>query len=61
MTKIETYCDKCGAELHGVDNYEDTHIDIAWYLKRVDLCPACLEKLTDMIDGFFSKESEDTE
>ena len=61
MTEIKTYCDKCGKELVGMGNYEDTDIDINHYHERVDLCASCFEKLTDIVAEFFDKESEGTE
>jgi hypothetical protein len=61
MTEIKTYCDKCGAETTSMSDYEDTDIEINHYYKRVDLCALCFEKLTDMVENFFSKESEGTE
>ena len=59
MTEIKTYCDKCGVELVGIHNYEDTDIEIAHYYRRVDLCPVCFEKLTNIIEDFFYGEDND--
>lgn len=58
MTKIKIYCDKCGIELSQMQDYEDIDIEIAHYLKNVDLCASCFEKLTNVIEIFFNKESE---
>ena len=58
MTDIKTYCDKCGVELVNANSYEDTDIEVAHFRKRVDLCSACFEKLTDMISDFFEKGSK---
>lgn len=57
MTEIKTYCDKCGKEIT-MSDYDDMSIEINHYYKRVDLCASCFEKLTDMVEDFFNKESE---
>ena len=59
MTIVKTYCDKCGRELVGLDHYDDLDIEIATYLKSVDLCCKCFEKLTDHIEEFFEERNED--
>jgi hypothetical protein len=59
MTEIKTYCDKCGVETISMSDYEDTDIEINHYYKRVDLCASCFEKLTDIVEEFFNKESEE--
>lgn len=61
MTKIKTYCDKCGKETVSMSDYEDMNIEINHYYKRVDLCASCFEKLTDIVEEFFNKESEKEE
>lgn len=61
MTEIKTYCDKCGVETTSMSDYADTYIEINHYYKRVDLCASCFEKLTDIVENFFHKESEDTD
>lgn len=59
MTVVKTYCDKCGCELVGIDNYDDLDIEIAGYYKQVDLCAKCFEELTDYIENFFSERSKE--
>ena len=61
MTEIKTYCDKCGVVLTSMNDYEEVAIEINHYYKKVDLCASCFEKLTDIVENFFHKESEDTE
>ena len=59
--EFKTYCDKCGKELVGTENYENIHIDIHDYYDNVDLCASCFEKLIGLVRNFFDKKSEDTE
>ena len=61
MTIVKTYCDKCGCELVELDHYDDLSIEIANYLKEVDLCCKCFEKLTDHIENFFEERETDDE
>lgn len=58
MNVVKTYCDKCGIELVGMDNYEDLEIDIVTFYKQVDLCPKCFEEFTDHIENFFEKREK---
>lgn len=59
MTVVKTYCDKCGIELVGNDSYDDIEIEVSHYLKQVDLCSKCFEKLTEHIENFFAERRAD--
>lgn len=55
MRKEVYVCDHCGKEIDSMNDYTDFEIDNFNFVKEVDLCKNCFDKLSDIVKKFVSK------